>query len=53
MRKRKKIGRKRTPEQIKRKKEYESYNCEGPVFIDKDIIRKKGIEYVDALIKGL
>lgn len=53
MRKRgKKIGRKRTQEQIDRKKEFESYNCEGPVFIDEQKIRKMGVKYLDALIAG-
>ncbi len=50
---RKKIGRKRNQEQIRRKKEFESYNSEGPVFIDEQKIRKMGIEYLDALIAGI
>ncbi len=52
-RKKKKIGRKRTQKQIKRKKEWESYNCEGTVFIDEKKIRKMGIKYLDALIAGI
>ncbi len=51
--KKKRIGRKRTVEQIRRKKEWESYNCEEKVYIDKDIIKKMGIKYVDALIERL
>ncbi len=51
--KRKRIGRKRTQEQINRKKEYESYNPEGPVFIDGKKIHKIGIKYLDALIAGI
>ena len=48
--KKKRIGRKRNQEQIDRKKEWESYNCEGPVFIDENKIRKMGVKYLDALI---
>ncbi len=51
--KRKRIGRKRTQEQTKRKKEWESYNSEGPVFIDENKIRKMGIKYLYALIAGI
>ncbi len=50
---RKRIGRKRTQEQINRKKEFESKNSEGPVFIDEQKIRKMGIKYLDALIAGI
>ncbi len=50
---RKRIGRKRTQEQINRKKEFESKNSEGPVFIDEQKIRKMGVKYLDALIAGI
>ncbi len=51
--KKKRIIRKRTQEQINRKKEFESHNSEGSVFIDEQKIRKMGIKYLDALIAGI
>ena len=50
---RKKIGRKRTPEQIRRKQEFDSFNSVGSVFIDEKKIKKMGLKYLDALIAGI
>ena len=53
MKRKKKIkGRKITPEQQQKRLDWELINQEGPIYLDKKVLKKQPKEYIEALIKG-